>query len=77
MATRSITGNELNHEIEQLFEHATEELVLISPYICLHDRYASVLKAKLNNDKLSITLVFGKNEDDPSIFVGQFANGER
>jgi hypothetical protein len=49
-----------------LFEDAEEQLILISPYIQLHERYASVLKAKLDNDKLAISLVFGKNEEDPS-----------
>lgn len=66
MPVQFITGNALNHALEQLFEEAESELVLISPYINLHDRYASVLKSKLQNDRLSITLVFGKNEDDPS-----------
>jgi len=66
MATQFITGNQLNHELEQLFENAERRLVLISPYIRLHERYASVLKAKLGNDKLEISVVFGKNEEDPS-----------
>lgn len=66
MATHFLTSNELNHEIEQLFENADTQLVLISPFISLHERYASVLKAKLQYDKLAIKVVFGKNEKDPS-----------
>lgn len=66
MATHFHTGNDLNMRLEQLFEEATERLILISPYIHLHERYSSVLKAKRDNDKLAITLVFGKNEEDPS-----------
>ncbi|MBL7951763.1 MAG: phospholipase D family protein [Flavobacteriales bacterium] len=66
MATQFLTSNQLNHEIEQLFETAGTQLILISPYISLHERYASVLKAKIQNDKLAITIVFGKNEKDPS-----------
>lgn len=66
MAVQFLTGNELNLELEKLFENANEHLILISPYISLHERYASVLRAKLANDKLAITLVFGKNEEDPS-----------
>ncbi|HEY8402379.1 MAG TPA: phospholipase D family protein [Cytophagaceae bacterium] len=61
-----IFGNELNSEVEKIFEKAKNQLILISPYIKLHDRYSSALKAKLNNDELKIIVVFGKNEEDPS-----------
>jgi hypothetical protein len=61
-----LTGNELNAELERLFEKAEEQLILISPYIKLHDRFASTLKTKLKNHKLEIILVFGKNEEDMS-----------
>jgi hypothetical protein len=56
-----LTGNELNATLESLFEFADEHLILISPYIKLHDRYASVLKTKKDNPNLKITVVFGKN----------------
>jgi hypothetical protein len=59
-----LTGNELNATLESLFEFADEHLILISPYIKLHDRYASVLKTKKDNPNLKITVVFGKNEND-------------
>lgn len=59
-----LKGNELNAEIGKIFENAESQLILISPYIKLHHRYADELKAKVNNDKLSITIVFGKNEKD-------------
>jgi hypothetical protein len=59
-----LTGNELNLEIEKIFEEATVQINLISPYIKLHDRYISVLKTKLTYDWLKITIVFGKNEED-------------
>lgn len=61
-----LTSNVLNAEIEQLFEEANEKLVLISPYIKLHERYASILKTKMNSHKLHIIIVFGKNEEDYS-----------
>ena len=61
-----LTGNELNTELEKLFENAGEQIILISPYIKLHDRYISTLKTKLNNPEIDITVVFGKNEDDLS-----------
>ncbi len=59
-----LTGNELNSEVERLFENANELIVLISPYIKLHQRYAATLKSKLDNPRLKIIVVFGKNEDD-------------
>ena len=61
-----LTGNELNLELENIFETSENLLILISPYIKLHERYASALRTKLNNDKLEITIVFGKNEADLS-----------
>lgn len=61
-----IRGNELNTEVEKILETAEEQIILISPYIKLHDRYASVLKTKKTNPKLEITVVFGKNEEDIS-----------
>jgi hypothetical protein len=61
-----LTGNELNSELEKLLENANEQIILISPYIKLHDRYASTLKAKINHHKLKITIVFGKNEENIS-----------
>lgn len=79
-----LTGNDLNAELENLFEYAEEYLILISPYIKLHDRFASVLKAKKDNPNLKIFVVFGKNEDDFSksmkqedfIFFKDFPNIE-
>ena len=61
-----LTGNELNSELEKLFERADEQIILISPYIKLHDRYASTLRTKKDNPKMKIIIVFGKNEEDLS-----------
>lgn len=61
-----ITGNKLNSELEDIFEKAEEILILISPYIKLHERYISTLMSKKENHSLEITLVFGKNEEDIS-----------
>lgn len=61
-----LEGHHLNSEIAKIFEEADTKLVLISPYIRLHDRYASILKAHINNDKLEIIVVFGKNEGNLS-----------
>ena len=61
-----IEGTSLNNEINRIFREAEEELLLISPYIKLHHRYKKELEAKLDNPKLAVTVVFGKNEGDLS-----------
>lgn len=61
-----IHGNELNAQLEKIFENAEERIILISPFIKLHDRFISVLRAKKDNPRLELILVFGKNEDDIS-----------
>lgn len=61
-----LTGNELNTELEKIFERADEQIILISPFIKLHDRFISTLQTKKDNHKLEIIIVFGKNEDDMS-----------
>jgi hypothetical protein len=60
-----IHGNALNTALEGLFEEAKEHITIISPYVKLHPRFASVLQTKINLDKLELTVVFGKNENDP------------
>jgi hypothetical protein len=77
-----LTGNELNTELEKIFEKADEQIILISPFIKLHDRFISTLRTKKDNDKLEIIIVFGKNEEDMSksmkqedfIFFKEFPN---
>lgn len=61
-----LTGNKLNSEVEGILEKAYVQLILISPYIKLHERYISVLKSKKDEYDLEIIVVFGKNEDDVS-----------
>ena len=61
-----LTGNELNAELEKIFERADEQLILISPFIKLHDRYLSSLRTKKDNHKLEIIVIFGKNEYNPN-----------
>lgn len=63
---RFLKGNELNAELERIFEEAQSDIILISPYIKLHDRYKSTLLTKLIEDRIKITVLFGKNEDDMS-----------
>ena len=61
-----LTGNDLNTQLGYLFEYAEAHLILISPYVKLHDRYSSALRTKIKNHELQIIVVFGKNEDDIS-----------
>jgi len=54
---RFLKGNELNSEIEKLFENAENQIILISPYIKLHDRYCSTLLTKLQDPNLEIIVL--------------------
>ncbi|RZJ36612.1 MAG: hypothetical protein EOO51_00405 [Flavobacterium sp.] len=58
-----ITGNALNLEIEKLLENGEKRIILISPFIKLHNRYEAALKSKLNKPNTEIIVVFGKNAD--------------
>jgi hypothetical protein len=79
-----LTGNELNSELEKLFEKAEAQIILISPYIKLHDRFISTLRTKKDNPEIEIVIVFGKNEEDLSrsmkeedfVFFKEFPNIE-
>ena len=79
-----LTGNELNLELGKIFENAEKQIILISPYIKLHDRYASIFRTKKGNPNIKIIIVFGKNEEDISrsmkqedfIFFKEFPNIE-
>ncbi len=59
-----LEGNELNSELSKVFKTAGQRLILISPYIKLQHLFADTLKARTTDDKLQITIVFGKNEKD-------------
>ncbi|KQC30226.1 phospholipase D family protein [Flagellimonas eckloniae] len=59
-----IKGNQLNAELERIFDEAEQQLIIVSPYIKLHARILDVLKSKKQNDKLRIVIIFGKNEDN-------------
>lgn len=63
---RFLKGNELNSEIEKIFENAENLIILISPYIKLHDRYCSTLLTKVQNPNIEVIVLFGKNENDLS-----------
>lgn len=66
-----VEGNELNFELEKIFEEASLYLILVSPYIKLHERFKYTLKTKINEPELEIVIIFGKNEDDLSKSISQ------
>ncbi len=55
-----LTDSQLNSALEEIFKSAYEQLLLISPYIKLHDRLKSILKSKLNQHGLQISVVLVK-----------------
>jgi len=65
-------GNSLNNEIEKIFEDAKDFIIIISPFIKLHDRLKSTLRSKKDFDQLAIIVVFGKNEDNLSKSISEY-----
>ncbi len=59
-----LTGSALNAALDRILESATQLIMLISPYIKLHERTKESLLNHLNNPNVGIVIVFGKNEDD-------------
>jgi hypothetical protein len=66
-----LQGDHLNSELIKVFERAEDQLVIISPFIKLHQRIKDCLKNKQTEPKLKITVVFGKNEDNMSKSLGK------
>lgn len=66
MPAQFLTDSALNAALERILREAEEQLILISPFIKLHDRLQALLKQRLNDDKLFIQVVFGKNKENPS-----------
>ena len=64
LMAKFLSGNKLNAAIEDLFDQALTEITIISPYIKLHQSFASVLLKKKEMPKLRIIIVFGKNEEN-------------
>lgn len=50
--------------LEDVISQAEKETVIVSPYISFHTRLEYVLKERIENDKLKITIVFGKADTD-------------
>lgn len=66
-----LTGNALNAALDNILESANQYLLLISPYIKLHDRIKSSLLIHKGNPEFQMVIVFGKNENDVSKSVSR------
>ena len=58
-------------ELKQLISESENLLILISPYIKLHDEIKRLLDKKVENPNFQLIVVFGKNETDLSKSIGQ------
>lgn len=63
--------NALNIAIENIIENAHDELIIVSPYIKLHERIKAALNLHRSNPDLEIIVIFGKNEYDMSKSVSR------
>ncbi len=68
---RFLADEDLNVAIRNIIEKASSELIIVSPYIKLHERIKSAFNQHINNPDLSIVVVFGKNEQDLSKSVSR------
>ncbi|MFK7758310.1 MAG: hypothetical protein AB8B53_15375 [Flavobacteriales bacterium] len=59
-----LKGNRVLAALEEIISKAEKELIIVSPYISFHTRFEDVLKEKVANDKLKVTVVFGKRDTD-------------
>jgi hypothetical protein len=57
-----LTASGTNLALEKLINDAENQLVLVSPFIKLHDRLKDALRRKADQYNLTINLLFGKNE---------------
>lgn len=61
-----ITGKELDEEICRVIWDAQETLLIVSPYIKLDDYFKKLFDHHVNNPKVHLVIVFGKNENQIS-----------
>jgi hypothetical protein len=65
-----IEGNDLNAEISKIFREAKRTLIIISPFIKLHERFKFELESKKKDPEFGLVLVFGKNEENITKSIG-------
>jgi hypothetical protein len=61
-----IYESELNAALEGIIRESESYILLMCPYLKLHDRLKDCLKHHKNNPDVQIIVIFGKNEEDPS-----------
>ena len=80
--SKFVTGKELEDAVYNIIWEADKNLMLVSPYIKLDNYFRKLFEKHLNNARLHITIIFGKNEgqvnksfskDDLEFFM-QFPN---
>ena len=59
-----LSGHHLNAAIEDIIREAEEMLLIVSPYIKLHERTIEALKTLIDKPKVRVTLIFGKASGD-------------
>jgi hypothetical protein len=59
-----IIGKKLDDTICDIIWGAEEELVIVSPFIKLDEYFKKLFDRHVNNPKLHLLIVFGKNEGD-------------
>jgi hypothetical protein len=62
--SKFITGKELEEAVYNIIWNAKETLLIVCPYIKLENYFRELFDHHQNNHKLSIIIVFGKNEGD-------------
>lgn len=55
-----------NSIIGEIFSKAKKEILIISPFIQLHKHFKDILSGIIEDDKIIIKIVYGKNENDKS-----------
>ncbi len=57
-----VTGKELEDVVYDIIWNAQETLMLVSPFIRLDKYFKELLNQHINNHKLHIIIIFGKND---------------
>jgi len=60
--SKFLTGNDLEEAITNIIWEANDILLILSPFIKLDDHFKRLFKRHINNPKLHIVIVFGKND---------------
>lgn len=66
-----LTTTHLNSALSDLIEQADNFLILISPFIKLHPGIKSLLQDRIDDYKLELVIVFGKNESNKSKSISE------